>query len=643
MTKFKPILRVQRLRIERLGISVYDEAFHQGVNIIRGDNSSGKSTILNFLYYGIGGDISDWSQTALLCTRVLVEVSLNGNVATLARDITEKSGQPMEIFGGQIDEALKAPAAVWSRYSYRRSESRDSFSQVLFKLLDIPEASNEASGNVTIHQMLRLMYADQLSPIGTLFKFEQFDPPLLRDTVGRLVFGAYENELYANELRFRELENEFKNVSSELSAISKLVGQTGQVLTPSWLEAEHKRIEEERGAIETQISEVERAVYEAGAKDSLSLESQRQAYAEVQKLQAGISEATSAIDAGKFEIADAAKFITDLESKLASLNDSSATSDAFGKITFQYCPACYSAVEAEHPAHACHLCKNPFDSERARSRIVSLINDTSRQLRQSRSLQKGRAEDLVRLGASLAELTSRWNVASEKLTRSALTPSSEAQQRLRALQRAAGYVDRQLEDLRSKGQLSASLEKLIARKADLNAEMSKLSDRSAALKIALGRRLNVAYAAVEKEILALLHGDLPREQAFIQATTVQFDFAANRLGVNNESYFSASSRVILRNSFFIGLFGAATKDTSFRHLRLCMLDSIEDKGMQPDRSHNFQRMIVAVSQAALCEHQVIFATSMIAPELNVPNLTVGHYSTLKQHTLNIKTLSQPSL
>jgi hypothetical protein len=202
------------------------------VNIIRGDNSSGKSTVLNFLYYGIGGDVSDWSETALLCTRVLTEVSLNGNVATLARDITEKAGQPMEIFGGPMEEALKAPAAGWARYSYRRSESRESFSQILFKLLDIPEASNEASGNVTIHQMLRLMYADQLSPIGTLFKFEQFDPPLLRDTVGRLVFGAYENELYANELRLRELGNEFTSVSSELAAISKLVGQSGQVLTP---------------------------------------------------------------------------------------------------------------------------------------------------------------------------------------------------------------------------------------------------------------------------------------------------------------------------------------------------------------------------------------------------------------------------
>src|SRR4029077_3659456 len=100
--------------------------------------------------------------------------------------------------------------------------------------------------------------------------------------------------------------------------------------------------------------------------------------------------------------------------------------------------------------------------------------------------------------------------------------------------------------------LSSALEKLIARKAEVNAEISRLSDRNEALKIALSKRLSVAYTAVEREILALLHGDLPREQAFIHAATVQFDFAANKLGVNNQSYFSASSRVILRNSFFVG-------------------------------------------------------------------------------------------
>jgi hypothetical protein len=58
--------------------------------------------------------------------------------------------------------------------------------------------------------------------------------------------------------------------------------------------------------------------------------------------------------------------------------------------------------------------------------------------------------------------------------------------------------------------------------------------------------------------------------------------------------------------------------------------------MQPDRSHNFQRMIINASQESISEHQIIFATSMIAPELDIDTLTIGHYSTLENHTLEIK-------
>ncbi|NTF08896.1 hypothetical protein G6L37_22460 [Agrobacterium rubi] len=635
MIRFKPTLIVRRLRVERLGYQVYDEAFHSGVNIIRGDNSSGKSTILNLLYYGIGGDVTDWSPIALLCTRALVEVSLNGNVATLAREISAKAGQPMEIYGGAMDDALAAPASEWSKYGYRRSDSRESFSQILFRLLDIPEASNEASGNVTIHQILRLMYADQLSPVGTLFKFEQFDPPLLRDTVGRLVFGAYDNELYANELTLKELDKEFSDVDSELAAITRLVGRTEQVLTPSWLEAEERKIADDRKRIELEISEAERAVYETGVSESLSLTAQRQVYEEVQHLQFQINETTAAIDATKFEMADASKFIADLEGKLAALTDSSATSNAFGQITFQYCPACYSAIEADQPAHACHLCKNPFDNERARARIVSLVNDTSRQLRQSRSLQKERENELAQLEHVLEGRTSLWRTAANRLTSLTTTPTSDARQHLRTLQRSAGYIDRQMEDLEGKKKLSAAFEKLAARKAEISGKINTLSTRNDLLRTALANRLDVAYASVERQVLDILHKDLPREQAFIDAKSVQFDFASNKLGVDNQSYFSASSRVILRNSFFLALFSAATQDTSFRHLRLCILDSIEDKGMQVERSHNFQRVLLQKSRAATCEHQVIFATSMIAPELEQPTLTVGHYSTHENPTLEI--------
>jgi AAA domain len=197
MTWFEPTLVVERMRVERDAAVAYDEAFHVGVNIIRGDNSSGKSTILNFLFYALGGDLSDWSAAARLCTRVLVQVRLNDAVATLARDVSLKPKRPMDLFPGDMNEALIAPHSEWLRFGYSRSEARDSFSQALFRLMNVPEVVTDASGNITMNQLLRLLYADQLSPVESLFKHQGiFDNADHRDAIGRLLFGSHSVTLY---------------------------------------------------------------------------------------------------------------------------------------------------------------------------------------------------------------------------------------------------------------------------------------------------------------------------------------------------------------------------------------------------------------------------------------------------------------
>jgi len=66
-----------------------------------------------------------------------------------------------------------------------------------------------------------------------------------------------------------------------------------------------------------------------------------------------------------------------------------------------------------------------------------------------------------------------------------------------------------------------------------------------------------------------------------------------------------------------------------------MMDSIEDKGMEPERAHNFQRLIVRNVELAASECQVIFGTSMIAPDLEDPAYTVGRRSTQQHRTLAI--------
>src|SRR3954451_24208339 len=99
---FEPTLIVRELVILRGTNEAYRAKFRRGVNIISGENSSGKSTILNLLAYGLGADITHWSEHAKLCDRVRVEVEANGKPAVFSREIAERSQQGMDIFGGTM-------------------------------------------------------------------------------------------------------------------------------------------------------------------------------------------------------------------------------------------------------------------------------------------------------------------------------------------------------------------------------------------------------------------------------------------------------------------------------------------------------------------------------------------------------------
>lgn len=635
MTRYDPSLIVLRLRIERNGQPVYDEPFHAGVNVIRGENSSGKSTILNFIFYGLGGDLTDWSEVALLCSRVTIEASFSGKVATLSRDISKEAGQPMDIFGGPMELALKAPRAEWIRYTYKRSTTKESFSQALFRLLHMPEVTSDVSGSVTMHQMLRLLYSDQLSPVENIFKFEAFDPPVLRDAVGRLLCGAYDNRLYENELKLRTLNKEFDSATGELRSLLSVLGKAQEGMTLDWIAAQRRVLLEKQQSIKKEIADAEKQLFNARAEDKITLASQDTAYAEVQRLQAALGDAREKHDAMAFAIADSGSFISSLQQKLKALSDSESIADYVGEIRFESCPVCFAEIAQLSGEDACHLCKTPLEKERAKARIVSLINDTALQLKQSESLQARRDGELEKLAQTVKKFEQEWKTASIRLSELRKLPSTELQDALRALQRRAGYLDREAEDLENKASIAQLVDTLSKRKSELNAEISRIKSENDALRAGQSKRLAKAYTEISDEIRTLLHNDLRRQDSFENAQSIQFDFGANSMSVDGHSYFSASSRVILKSSFFAGFLAAATKDPAFRHPRFCLIDTIEDKGMEPQRSQNFQGQLLRISKEAKVDHQIIFATAMILPDLDEEAYAVGDFSTRDDFTLDI--------
>lgn len=638
MTRYEPTLVVTRLVVFRNEHRAYDEHFHEGVNVIRGENSSGKSTIMNCIYYGLGGDLADWSETALLCTRVVVEVRFNGLAATLSREISQETGQPMEIFGGTFDASLNAPRSEWIRYPYRRSSNRESFSQAIFRLLAIPEVASDVSGNLTIHQILRVLYSDQLSPVETLFRYDsRFDPPALRDAVGRLLCGSYDNRLYQNEIQIRTLTRQFDDLSAELKSLFAVLGKTEHGLNFEWLESERRTLTAKQQETQAEIERIEHTLVLAAGADKATMQAQEDAYAEVQRLQTELASVQERRDAINLAIADSGNYIRSLEQKIASLDDAAAAAEDLGDVRFGVCPACLSPIAPTTDDSHCHLCKAEFHDDRGSERIVAIINETAIQLKQSTILQGDRTKRASEYEAQLSQLRNEWQFASAKLVAAQRLPSTEIREKLRELNRTAGYLQRQIEDLARKEEIASIVAEISTRKDALNNQINQLRSENERLGASQERQLTRAKTLIADEVRDLLRHDLRRQDSFENPRSIQFDFASNTITVDGHTYFSASSRVILKSSFFLGFFAAATRDRSYRHPRFVMIDTIEDKGMEPERSHNFQNQILRKSQEANVEHQIIYATAMISPELDDEDYLVGRYYTRDEPTLAIET------
>lgn len=634
MTRFDPSLRVVRFRVERSNVAVYDELFHSGVNIIRGENSSGKSTILNLLFYALGGELRDWSETALLCSRVLVEVVVSGKTVTLARDVSDARSRPLDIFSGPLGDALTASLDRWQRYPYSRSESAASFSEVLFGLLGFPEVTTETQANLTMNQVLRLLYADQLSPVDTIFKFEQFDPPQLREATGRMLCGAFDSEVYSNGLKIRDLDKQFDQIMGELRSFYRILGKADQVPSEGLFVAQQGELVRERERLLAEISQLEAGIAATDSNAEASLSGQNSTYELLQRFQGQLADARSRRDALSLEINDSADFMADLQRRREALDDAEAVTDDIDHVRFHFCPSCFAPMDDVGP-DACHLCKTPFDTEKGKLRVVAMISDIEVQLKQSKLLQGRRMRDLASHDSLIENITASWSAAARQFSEAQRLPSSELRQAVNAAQRQLGYIERQLEDLADKLKVAAIVAELNKQKEDIASDVAKLKARNESLERDQQNKLTNAFSSVADELRSLLVRDVARQDSFEDPKIIRFDFSSNRVTIDDHTYFSASSRVVLRNSFFVGFFTAAAKIASFRHPRFLMMDSIEDKGMEPERAHNFQRMIVDNVERVPSECQVIFGTSMIAPDLDDPRFTIGRPSTQRQRTLAI--------
>jgi len=621
---------LRRFRVLQGGAPVYDQTFHLGVNVIRGENGSGKSTIADFIFYALGGEFDNWKTVAANCDQVQAEIVTAGGVITTRRAI-DKAQTPIEVFFGPFEEAAKQGLDGWQPYPIRRQTNSESFSQIVFRAAGIPEAQSQGASNITMHQILRLLYSDQRTPASFLFRYESFDTREIREAVGDLLCGISGYEAYEIELKLRELNKQFDGFAQQLDSLLKSLPHDETLARVETVTGRIGALEQEYERLTGEINNVDELVDDGQVREFL--DSRKQAASAIKRQSAKISEAEQAIQTNELEIADLTSFVAHLEELSDKLPKAQTSSEIVGKIEFTHCPACLAPLSSDIDPDHCILCGTETHPEHERSRYLQIKMDIDIQIRESKQLLDEKEQSSNYISRELRGLRQTYqDQLCEFAVRFELSTSprdsfvAERYQRL-------GQIDREIRELARLRERVAEIQKLSEEKAKVQEQISKLKDRQKALETASSIRRGKALTLVSEKAKQFLKEDLDRQVEFKNARSVEVNFRDNSILVDGELNFAESSNVIVKNSAILALLSAATMDADFYHPRFLLMDNIEDKGMEQKRSHNFQDIIVNASKSAKYDHQIIFTTSMFNPELEDEEYVIGPYYTHDMRTL----------
>jgi hypothetical protein len=152
-----PRLKVVRVKVTgHKGCEIY---FENGLNIIRGRNSLGKTTALRLIHYGLGGSGENFIKEIADCEYLLLDVELNGQSFRIRRHLQKQSAR-IRVF----------PVGEYgiNKHFYFDYQLGGEFSEFLLRSLgmpinEIPRGGRQAGETrlVSFLEMFRLMYVSQ--------------------------------------------------------------------------------------------------------------------------------------------------------------------------------------------------------------------------------------------------------------------------------------------------------------------------------------------------------------------------------------------------------------------------------------------------------------------------------------------------
>lgn len=388
----------RHLRIKAVALAGSSEAnawdFPKGVTVIVGDSGGGKTSLLNLIKFGLGGEAPITNTIEGAARGVVVEVQVGERALVLSRNF-QKQKSVIRVSEGD---------AELGEFSTKNNQKRPWVSDLLLEALGIPTVRVPTSRSSKSHRLTSVSFQDVLAYCyldqdaidqETVNDKQAYGAGAKRPWTFELLHGIIDGRTAELEARREELAEQTVQRQQELESVERFVEAADLPASAAEIAQSIDELASTEREVESQIGTIE--------ADARAAASEQAAERDIRDgVEDELREARQTLADLQGELAEVRRAGNQLQRDLDSAKEGDEARRTLESLPYLVCPRCEQSIESRDPSEGrCVLCQQ---SEPAAIGEVHPIRQLDAQLEETRSLAAQLEDAVQNAGARVERL-----------------------------------------------------------------------------------------------------------------------------------------------------------------------------------------------------------------------------------------------